>query len=329
MKHQFLQRRLIKLLLLCVAFGIIFSALVSTTKAIPQTFAQFSENDGTQDFVFTNNFFKRDFDLFGGGSATFNTVDNGSFVDFKYFPLIVSGLPQSLRGSQDAHLFLTATTSAPATLDGSVLNQPLNQTFVISIIRDTAAPAGVGTGTRRNLLTATISPLTAIPTLTGTSGNNSAGFSVSTPNHVVTYTSDFLIFSSTNQRNLAVSFSSINLPLAQSAGNFLRSFSAAGSGTFASDPAPLSIGPTAAAVTISGRVLGASGRGVSGVLVNLTEADGTTRTSMTNPFGYYRFLNVSAGQTAILSIISKRYSYTPQVIMVTEDINELNFIAGQ
>ena len=85
--------------------------------------------------------------------------------------------------------------------------------------------------------------------------------------------------------------------------------------------------PTAASVSISGRVLVAGGRGLSNAIVYLTDQSGATRFARTTAFGYYRFDDVAAGQTYIVSIRSKRYYFAPQVITVNEDIKNLNFAA--
>jgi hypothetical protein len=90
-----------------------------------------------------------------------------------------------------------------------------------------------------------------------------------------------------------------------------------------------SFAPTAASVTIAGRVLAPSGKGVSSARVYLTDSQGETRTALTNQFGYFRFENVAAGETYVFNVFSKRYSFQPQVINVTQEINDLNFTAGQ
>lgn len=84
---------------------------------------------------------------------------------------------------------------------------------------------------------------------------------------------------------------------------------------------------TAAAVTVGGRVLSATGRGVANARVLLTNAGGETRNALTNQFGYYRFQGVSAGETYFLSVVSKRFLFLPQVVTVTEEINNLDFNA--
>lgn len=85
--------------------------------------------------------------------------------------------------------------------------------------------------------------------------------------------------------------------------------------------------PTAATVTIGGRVLTPAGKGAGGTRVVLTESDGSTRTAVTNPFGFYRFEDVAAGQTVTLEARSKRFEFAPQVVAVTEEMKELNFRA--
>ncbi len=318
MNNQFLQTRFANLLLYCAVCGVFLAAFASATAAQTVTFAQFLERSGSQDFVFTNN----------STDAVFDTVSGGATIYFLYQN--TNGLDSSLQGFQNAHLFVsTPATRTPATLNMNNLNQPLDQSTVIRIVRDTPTAVGVGSGSRTNLLTATISANTGTPAITGTNTGNSGTFSVTTPDHVVTFTSDFVSFAQTTERNLAVSFSSVTPSLAIGTGNFLNSFTAAGSGTFAANPPPVVVGPTAAAVSVSGRVLAPSGRGLSGARVSLTDARGITQTAATNAFGYYRLSNVAAGQVAVISVISKRYAFTPRVTMVTDNLNDWDFTAGQ
>jgi CSLREA domain-containing protein len=90
-----------------------------------------------------------------------------------------------------------------------------------------------------------------------------------------------------------------------------------------------SFAPTAASVTIAGRVLAPSGKGVGNARVYLTDRQGNTRTALTNPLGYFRFQDVAAGETYVFNVFSKRYAFEPQIVNVNEDMNNLNFIAGQ
>lgn len=84
--------------------------------------------------------------------------------------------------------------------------------------------------------------------------------------------------------------------------------------------------PTAASVTVSGRV-SANNRGAANVRVIITGADGQTRTALTNSFGYYRFDDVPAGATYVFQARHKRFEFAPQVLSVSEEVNNLNFTA--
>lgn len=84
---------------------------------------------------------------------------------------------------------------------------------------------------------------------------------------------------------------------------------------------------TAAAITIGGRVLTVSGRGIPRAFVHLTDADGDTRTTLTNSFGYFRFRDVAAGETYTFRASSKRYKFTARLLNVNEESSELNFTA--
>jgi CSLREA domain-containing protein len=87
------------------------------------------------------------------------------------------------------------------------------------------------------------------------------------------------------------------------------------------------LAPTAASVSVSGRVL-ADGVGVYGAVVTMTDAFGVTRSARTNPFGYYSFTEVPAGATYIFNVFSKQYSFSPQVVTVFDEMTDLNFTMG-
>lgn len=83
--------------------------------------------------------------------------------------------------------------------------------------------------------------------------------------------------------------------------------------------------PTAAGVSVSGRVLTDGGYGLRNATVRLTKANGETLTRRTSSFGYYRFDDIEAGQTVTISVVSKRHQFPPRVVNVTEEFTELNF----
>ena len=94
-------------------------------------------------------------------------------------------------------------------------------------------------------------------------------------------------------------------------------------------PTPQASGQTAAPATIEGRVKTTTGRAVSKARITLTDDEGNTRFAMSNPFGYYRFVDVAVGQTYILNISSKSrlFAEPTRVITVNEDLVGIDFIA--
>jgi hypothetical protein len=87
--------------------------------------------------------------------------------------------------------------------------------------------------------------------------------------------------------------------------------------------------PTAANVSISGRILTADGRGIRSTVVVLADSEGNSRTATTSSFGYYRFDDVPAGETYVMSVSSKRYQFEPRVVNVQDEIANLDFIAQE
>jgi hypothetical protein len=86
------------------------------------------------------------------------------------------------------------------------------------------------------------------------------------------------------------------------------------------------LSPSAASVTVSGRVL-ANGRGVANAVVTYAGETGERKSAITNGFGYYRFEEVPAGQVYTFNVVSKRYTFAPRTVTVSEELTELNFEA--
>ena len=86
------------------------------------------------------------------------------------------------------------------------------------------------------------------------------------------------------------------------------------------------VGPTAANVSVGGRVTDASGNPLRGVTVTLAGTD-TTRNDITSPFGYYQFDDVTSGQTYVISAASKRFTFTPRLITVLDQLTTLDIVA--
>lgn len=83
--------------------------------------------------------------------------------------------------------------------------------------------------------------------------------------------------------------------------------------------------PTAAPVSISGRVRTVDGRGVRGAIVSITDGNGTIRQVTTSTFGYYRFEGVTAGESYVVGVASKRYRFASIFVNVTDELSGLDF----
>jgi hypothetical protein len=93
-------------------------------------------------------------------------------------------------------------------------------------------------------------------------------------------------------------------------------------------PPPLA--PTAATVSVSGRVINLRGGSVRRVRVVLTEAaTGATRAAQTNPFGFFRFENVEVGRVYTVQAQSRNFHFTPDahVFSLLEARDDLEFTA--
>ena len=93
------------------------------------------------------------------------------------------------------------------------------------------------------------------------------------------------------------------------------------------NPAPL--GPSAASVPISGRVLTADGRGIRNAAIVVSAVDGTIRRAFTGSLGYFRFDEIAVGETYVISVSSKRFQFAAptSIISVQDEISDVTFIA--
>lgn len=87
------------------------------------------------------------------------------------------------------------------------------------------------------------------------------------------------------------------------------------------------VAPTAAGVSITGRVTDTGGAGIRGAIVRLTAPDGTVLSAATSSFGYYRFEDVEPGQSYVATVSSRRYRFESRLINVSENVADLNFTA--
>lgn len=187
-------------------------ALATSLSAAPITFAQFDQQVGANDFVWTNT---------GAGGTLVGTTQ----VYFNY----LNGLVPAVSPNTSATLTLTTGASNPAQLFS--LGGGIN---LISLNLGPGSLSITENGSGANLLTAAFTGA-AFSSLQGGQG---ATLTSSDPPLGLTFTSDYLMFGGTVSRTMSLGFSSVNPMLALDANNYLRSFSAAGVGTFSSDQIP-------------------------------------------------------------------------------------------
>lgn len=95
-------------------------------------------------------------------------------------------------------------------------------------------------------------------------------------------------------------------------------------------PFVIATGPaaTAANVSVSGRIV--SGKsGIARAMVAVTDAEGNIRTARTNSFGNYKFENLPAGATYIFNVTAKGFEFAPQVVTLSEAVENLDFAATE
>lgn len=87
------------------------------------------------------------------------------------------------------------------------------------------------------------------------------------------------------------------------------------------------VAPTAANVTVTGRITKSNGSGISGVTVGLTNSLGVTTYALTSSMGYYTFYDVPVGQTYIVTPSSTRYTFNPtnRIISVMDELADVDF----
>jgi hypothetical protein len=89
----------------------------------------------------------------------------------------------------------------------------------------------------------------------------------------------------------------------------------------------VALAPSAAGVSVSGRVLGADGRAVRNAMVTMTDPNGSVRNALTSAFGYYRFDDVEAGVNYVIGVASKTHQFAPRIVMVANELTDVDFIA--
>lgn len=90
--------------------------------------------------------------------------------------------------------------------------------------------------------------------------------------------------------------------------------------------------PTSAGIVVGGRAMTPAGRGLASVMVTISGGNlEAPITRMTNPFGYYRFEDIPAGQTYVLSVSSKRFAFSEpvRILNASDSLLDFDFISEE
>jgi len=80
-------------------------------------------------------------------------------------------------------------------------------------------------------------------------------------------------------------------------------------------------------VAVSGRVLTPAGLGIRNATVVITDSLGVRRgIATTSSFGNYSFTNVVAGESYIIGVLSKRYRFAPQSLLISTTLTNVDFV---
>lgn len=85
--------------------------------------------------------------------------------------------------------------------------------------------------------------------------------------------------------------------------------------------------PTAASVSVSGRVLTQDGVGLRNAIVTATDTQGVVKRTVSSSLGYYSIDELQAGQTYVINVASKRFQFTPRVVTINEELSDFDLIA--
>jgi hypothetical protein len=88
------------------------------------------------------------------------------------------------------------------------------------------------------------------------------------------------------------------------------------------------VGPTAAGVSVGGILMTAIGRPVTNTLVIITDTNGEKRTTTSDASGLFRFSEVQVGQTYVITVKSRKLTFTPQAVSVWQELTNLTLIAN-
>lgn len=85
--------------------------------------------------------------------------------------------------------------------------------------------------------------------------------------------------------------------------------------------------PSAAGVTVGGQIVEPNGNPIGNAILTLTDTRGHAKRALSNAFGFYRIEDVEVGQSYVMAVSHKRYTFTnpSRVIIVDNELTGVNF----
>lgn len=89
------------------------------------------------------------------------------------------------------------------------------------------------------------------------------------------------------------------------------------------------IGVSSAPATISGRVVTPQGRAISKASILVTDQNGESLVVLTNSFGYFNAAGLASGQSYVVSVSARGYTFanSSYVVDLSDNIGDLNFVS--
>ncbi|HQU86680.1 MAG TPA: carboxypeptidase regulatory-like domain-containing protein, partial [Pyrinomonadaceae bacterium] len=88
------------------------------------------------------------------------------------------------------------------------------------------------------------------------------------------------------------------------------------------------LSPTAASVSVGGKVFDANGNALANAKVFAVRSNGEMRTISTNSYGYFRFDAMNAGETYTFGVKHKNLQFAQKTLSIFEVVEDLNFTAN-
>lgn len=250
--------------------------------------------------------------------------DTGAFPNLLMEPAINNDLTHEVTAPIDLTFSLfkdigwlpTTLPSAIAASGGSAQTTPVNQSFG-SPLQVTVSPAVAG----------------LIVTFTAPTGTGATGTFANSGSRSNIDGGDANLVTNNSRSATAVTDAAgvATSPIFRAngvVGTYAVNATVAGAGTTGFQLVNL-LAPTAATVSISGRVLTLDGSGLLNARVTLADAMGNTRSITTRKGGVFSFDDVEAGAVYILRVGSRRYTFQPQVVSAMENLVGVDFTAQE